>query len=116
MTLAVNYGSASGSTAYALAAGWGPASGRFQISGAIGGVRPGYRRDMDWLRSARRRAAVPECADRFGVALFGGVGGASRDTTSFVRVPVASERDIVFRSARRVACRPMPRHFSFGRG
>src|SRR5215213_4116619 len=40
MTLALNYGSATGSTAYALAVGWGPASARFQISGALGGIRP----------------------------------------------------------------------------
>src|SRR5215831_1825133 len=40
MTLAINYGSASASTAYALALGWGPSSNRFQISAALGGVRP----------------------------------------------------------------------------
>ena len=88
MTLAVNYGSASGSTAYALAAGWGPKSGRFQISGAIGGVRPDT--GGTWTGYGVR-ASLPlylGMADRFGVALFVGVGGARRDTTSLVRIPV----------------------------
>ena len=88
MTLALNYGSASGSNAYALAAGWGPASGRFQISGALGGVRPDT--GNTWTGYGVR-AAVPlysGMADRFGLALFAGVGGARRDTTSVVRVPV----------------------------
>jgi hypothetical protein len=88
MTLAVNYGSGSGSTAYALAAGWGPASARFQISGALGGVRPDT--GSTWTGYGIR-AAIPlysGMADRFGVAVFGGVGGARRDTTSLVRVPV----------------------------
>jgi len=87
MTLAVNYGSASGSTAYAIAAGWGPASARFQISGALGGVRPDT--GSTWTGYGIR-AAVPLYAsksDRFGVAAFGGVGGARHDTTSIVRVP-----------------------------
>ena len=88
MTLAINYGSASGSSAYAFAAGWGPASGRFQISGSLGGVRPDS--GGTWTGYGAR-VAVPLYSttdDRFGVALFGGVGGARRDTTSDVRVPV----------------------------
>ena len=88
MTLAVNYGSGTGSTAYALAFGWGPTSARFQISGAVGGVRPDTA--STWTGYGLR-AAVPlysGMADRFGVALFGGVGGARRDTTSIVRIPV----------------------------
>jgi hypothetical protein len=88
MTLAINYGSASTSTAYALAAGWGPASQRFQISGALGSVRPDT--GSNWTGYGLR-AAVPlyaGAADRFGVALFAGVGGARHDTTSIVRVPV----------------------------
>src|SRR5687767_2876003 len=40
MTVAVNYGTGDGASAYALAASWGPASARFQVSGAIGGVSP----------------------------------------------------------------------------
>jgi hypothetical protein len=88
MTLAVNYGSGSGSNAYALAAGWGPASARFQISGAVGGVRPDT--GGSWTGYGLR-AAVPLYSGmdaRFGVAAFAGVGGARRDTTSLVRVPV----------------------------
>jgi hypothetical protein len=88
MTLALNYGSASGSSAYALAAGWGPASGRFQISGALGGVRPDS--GGSWTGYGVR-ASVPlysGMADRFGLALFAGLGGAKRDTTSLTRVPV----------------------------
>lgn len=88
MTLAVNYGSATGSSAYALAVGWGPANGRFQISGALGGVRPDS--GSTWTGYGIR-AAIPlytNATNRFGVAVFGGVGGARRDTTSISRVPV----------------------------
>lgn len=88
MTLAVNYGTGSGSTAYALAAGWGPASARFQISGALGGVRPDT--GGNWTGYGLR-AAIPLYSgkeDRFGIAGFAGVGGARRDTTSLVRIPV----------------------------
>jgi len=88
MTLALNYGSGTGSDAYALAAGWGPASQRFQISAAIGGVRPDT--GGTWTGYGAR-VAVPlytGMADRLGVALFAGVGGARRDTTSISRVPV----------------------------
>jgi hypothetical protein len=88
MTLALNYGSGTGTDAYAVAAGWGPASQRFQISGAIGGVRPDT--GGTWTGYGIR-AAVPlysGLADRFGVALFAGVGGARRDTTSISRVPI----------------------------
>jgi hypothetical protein len=88
MTLALNYGSASGSTAYALALGWGPASSRFQLSAALGGVRPDT--GGTWTGYGAR-VAVPlysAMADRLGVAAFAGVGGARRDTTSVVRVPV----------------------------
>ena len=88
LTLAVNYGSGSGSNAYALAVGWGPASARFQISGALGGVRPDT--GGNWTGYGLR-AAIPLYTGkdaRFGVAGFAGVGGARRDTTSLVRVPV----------------------------
>jgi hypothetical protein len=88
MTLSMNYGSGTGSSAYALAFGWGPASARFQISGGVGGVRPDT--GSTWTGYGLR-AAVPlysGMADRFGLALFGGVGGARRDTTSIVRIPV----------------------------
>jgi hypothetical protein len=88
MTLALNYGSATGSDAYAIAAGWGPASRRFVISGALGGVRPDT--GSAWTGYGIR-AAVPlyaSATERFGVAVFGGVGGARRDTLSMVRIPV----------------------------
>lgn len=88
MTLAVNYGSGQGSSAYALAASWGPASARFQVSGAIGGVRPDT--GSTWAAYGLRASLplVSAMGDRFGVALFAGVGGARRDTTSVVRVPL----------------------------
>ena len=88
MTVAVNYGTGDGASAYALAASWGPASARFQVSGAIGGVSPEV--GSSWAAYGVR-AAVPvlsAMAERFGVAVFGGVGGARRDTTSVVRIPV----------------------------
>jgi len=88
MTLSVNYGYGTGSNAYAMAFGWGPASARFQVSGALGGVRPDT--GSTWTGYGLR-AAIPLYSgmqDRFGVAVFGGVGGARRDTTSIVRIPV----------------------------
>ena len=88
MTLAVNYGSGTGNSAYALAFGWGPASSRFQLSGALGGVRPDS--GGTWT-SYGARVAVPlysGMADRLGVAVFAGIGGARRDTTSLARLPV----------------------------
>jgi hypothetical protein len=88
MTLAINYGSTKGGDAYALAAGWGPASQRFQISGALGGVRPDT--GSTWTGYGIR-ATIPlyaSATEQFGVAVFGGVGGARRDTTSIVRIPV----------------------------
>lgn len=88
MTLAINYGSATGSTAYAFAAGWGPATGHFQVSAAIGGVRPDT--GGTWTGYGGR-VAVPlylNATGRLGVAVFAGIGGASRDTTSIVRIPV----------------------------
>jgi hypothetical protein len=88
MTLAVNYGSGTGSSAYALAFGWGPASGRFQLSGALGGVRPDS--GGTWT-SYGARVAVPlysGMGDRLGVSVFTGIGGARRDTTSLSRLPV----------------------------
>jgi hypothetical protein len=88
MTLALNYGSGQGNDAYALAAAWGPASRRFQISGALGGVRADT--GSTWTGYGLR-VSVPiwaNATERFGVAVFGGVGGARRDTTSLVRVPL----------------------------
>ena len=90
MTLAVNYGSGGGNSAYSLAASWGPASARFQLSGAVGGVRADT--GSTWSGYGFR-ASVPVwsgMADRLGIALFAGVGGARRDTTSIVRVPVGA--------------------------
>ena len=110
MTLALNYGSGSGSTAYALAAGWGPRSRRFQISGALGGVRPDT--GSSWTGYGLR-VAIPlysGMADRFGLALFAGVGGARRDTTATVRVPVGVGLGyrIPFGAARSVAAYASP--------
>lgn len=90
MTMAVNYGSGDGSSAYSLAAAWGPASARFQLTGAIGAVRPDS--GSSWTGYGFR-ASIPVwsgMADRLGIALFAGVGGARRDTTSTVRVPVGA--------------------------
>ena len=90
MTLAVNYGSASASTAYALALGWGPSSNRFQISAALGGVRPDT--GGTWTGYGAR-VAIPLFsgkANQFGVTAFAGLGGGRRDTTSLVRIPVGA--------------------------
>ena len=88
MTLAIDYGSGSGANAYAFAAGWGPASGHFQLSGALGGIRPDT--GGSWTAYGGR-VTVPlytGMADHFGITAFAGFGGARRDTTSLVRAPV----------------------------
>ena len=89
ITAAVNYGTAEGVRGYGLAAAWAPASGRFQVSGGIGGYDPDEGKT--WMTYGGR-VGVPLTAltgtGSFGVAPFAGLGAASREGTSIMHLPV----------------------------
>ena len=89
ITAAVNYGTAEGVRGYGLAGAWAPASGRFQVSGGIGGFDSDA--DKAWVTYGGR-AAVPLTGltgtGAFGVAPFAGIGTASRGGNSLLHVPV----------------------------
>jgi hypothetical protein len=88
ITVAINYGTAEGARGYGLAAAWAPASGRFQVSGGIGGYDPDE--DDRWI-SYGGRVAVPLTGltgtGSFGVAPFAGAGAASREGVNLLHVP-----------------------------
>ena len=89
ITAAVNYGTAEGVRGYGVAGAWAPGSGRFQVSGGIGG----YDRDegKTWL-SYGGRIGVPLTMftgnGSFGVAPFAGIGAANRADEALLYVPV----------------------------
>jgi hypothetical protein len=89
VTAAVNYGTAENIRGYGLAAAWAPVSGRFQVSGGIGG----YDRDegKTWLTYGGR-VGVPLTmftgTGNFGVAPFAGLGAASREGIGIMHLPV----------------------------
>src|SRR5687768_16911721 len=89
ITAAVNYGAAEGVRGYGVAGAWRPGSGRFQVSGGIGG----YDGDdgKTWL-SYGGRIGVPLTMftgnGSFGVAPFAGIGAASRADEALLYVPV----------------------------
>lgn len=89
VTAAVNYGTAEGVRGYGLAAAWAPASGRFQVSGGVGGYDPDEGKT--WL-SYGGRVGVPLTMftgnGSFGVAPFAGLGAANREGTAIMHVPV----------------------------
>jgi hypothetical protein len=89
ITLAVNYGSAEKVRGYGAAAAWAPATGRFQVSGGIGGY------DADEGKSLTTyggRFAMPLTrftgTGNLGVAPFAGIGAASREGVSIMHIPV----------------------------
>ncbi|HJU68484.1 MAG TPA: hypothetical protein VJ650_09555 [Gemmatimonadaceae bacterium] len=88
LTIAVNYGQADESKAYAGALAWSPASARFQLTGGFGAFKPDDG-DRAWGWGAR--AAVPitqtMMAGKLGIGAFAGVGGASQDGGSLLHVP-----------------------------
>jgi hypothetical protein len=89
VTAAVNYGTGENVRGYGLAGAWAPASGRFQVSGGIGGYDPDE--DKAWLTYGGR-VAVPLTmltgTGNFGVAPFAGLGAASREGTGIMHLPV----------------------------
>jgi hypothetical protein len=89
VTVAVNYGTAENVRGYGLAGAWAPVSGRFQVSGGIGGYDPDEGKA--WLTYGGR-VAVPLTmftgTGNFGVAPFAGLGAASREGTGIMHLPV----------------------------
>ena len=89
ITAAVNYGTAEGVRGYGVAGAWAPASGRFQVSGGIGGYDPDEGKT--WL-SYGGRIGVPLTMftgnGSFGVAPFAGIGAANRADEALLYVPV----------------------------
>lgn len=92
-SLAVNGGSEKGAAAYGVAAAWTPASARFQVSAGLGALSPegGGATSLN----GGLRLAVPvvtpwsgRATSALGLAVFGGVGGARRDDTGVVYVPL----------------------------
>ena len=89
ITTAVNYGTAEDVRGYGLAGAWAPASGRFQVSGGVGGY------DADEGKtfiSYGGRIAVPLTmftgTGNFGIAPFAGIGAASREGTTLMHIPI----------------------------
>ena len=89
ITAAVNYGTAEGVRGYGLAGAWAPASGRFQVSGGVGGYDPDEGKS--WV-SYGGRIGVPLTMftgdGSFGVAPFAGLGAANREGTAILHLPV----------------------------
>ena len=89
ITAAVNYGTAEGVRGYGVAAAWAPSSGRFQVSGGIGGYDPDEGKT--WMTYGGR-VGVPLTGltgtGSFGVAPFAGLGAASRQGMSIMHLPV----------------------------
>ena len=89
-SLALNFGTAgSDGRTYAGAASWGPQSRRFQLSIGLGAFTAGG----DSWAAYGLRASVPVASfaqEAVGVAVFGGLGGARRDSLSFARVPLGA--------------------------
>jgi len=89
ITVAINYGTADSVRGYGVAGAWAPASGRFQVSGGVGG----YDADEGkvWVTYGGR-FAMPLTrftgTGNFGIAPFGGIGAANREGVSILHIPV----------------------------
>ncbi len=88
ITAAVNYGTAKGVRGYGLAGAWAPASGRFHVSGGIGGYDPDE--EKTWFTYGGR-LAVPLTqltgTGSFGIAPFAGLGAANRKGVALMHLP-----------------------------
>ena len=89
ITAAVNYGTAEGTRGYGVAGAWAPGSGRFQVSGGIGGFDPDE--GETWI-SYGGRIGVPLTMftgdGSFGVAPFAGIGAANREDQALLYLPL----------------------------
>src|SRR5688500_6537362 len=89
VTAGANYGTEAGARGYAIAGAWAPPNGRFQLSAGIGGYD--LEEGDTWLAYGGR-FAMPLTGitgnGRFGIAPFAGIGGANRDESGLVHVPV----------------------------
>lgn len=90
LAIAVNYGHAEESQAYAGALGWAPRSGRFQVTGGFGVIDPDIGSRLSaW--GARGSAPITSMMEgKVGIGAFAGVGGASRDSESVLHVPAGA--------------------------
>ena len=93
ITVAGNFGAQDGAWGYGGAASWSPGSGRFQLSGGAGvfdvDVDGGHERTLTW--GARGSFSFLSLAGgSIGVGAFAGVGGASKDGVTELRVPVGA--------------------------
>lgn len=90
LAIAVNYGHAEESQAYAGAIGWAPGSARFQVTGGFGIIDPDIGSRLSaW--GARVSAPITSMMEgKFGIGAFAGVGGASRDSVSMLHVPAGA--------------------------
>jgi hypothetical protein len=88
VTVAANYADGDATTLIAGAVAWSPGTGRFQFSGGAGQLKVD---DADFSAPAwGARVAVPLLSfanGRAGVAPFGGIGGASKDSVKLLQVP-----------------------------
>ncbi|MDQ6888612.1 MAG: hypothetical protein M3068_15185 [Gemmatimonadota bacterium] len=83
LTVAGNYGTGDHMSAFGGAAAWAPGSGRFVLSGGAGAYKPsGESSQFTW--GGRLSLPIYQLmSGAVGVALFGGLGGASTTTTFF---------------------------------
>jgi len=90
IALAGNVGSGGGDLAFAGAAGWAPGGGRLQLSIGAGSFTPDSG-SASGAYGGRASIALPFLFARdgaFGLAAFGGVGGATRKDVSLTTLPI----------------------------
>lgn len=89
ITVAGNFGVGKDISAFAGAAAWAPASGRFQVSGGLGAATPEVGSSMFayGVRAAVSLGGIIG-GDNFGIAPFAGIGGASEDSLSMQNIPL----------------------------
>ncbi|MDQ3809892.1 MAG: hypothetical protein M3336_06330, partial [Chloroflexota bacterium] len=87
-TVAANVSGGSDATTYGVATAWAPTSGRFQVSAGLGLLDPdaGGGRATWGVRGAFP-LPMPFDLSGFGVAVFGGLGGATDDGVTELRLP-----------------------------
>ena len=88
-TVAANVSAGGDANTYGVAGAWAPASARFQVSGGLGLLDPeadGGR--ATWGVRGALPLPLPIDLPGLGVAVFGGLGGASGDGVTELRLPV----------------------------
>jgi len=90
LTAAVNFSWNGDGSAYAGAAAWAPAGGRFQLSGGLGGFSPDGGGTMFAYGARVSLPLFSLLGGGLGVAPFAGFGGASGDSTSISYLPLGA--------------------------